>query len=125
MAARRRDPVEDVELPPPARTIAGRNDQLTEAAFKLAHKRLLAGNASAQEVVHFLKQGSVREELEREKIRQENIVLQARVKEMESRVSSENLSREALDAFRGYVPSVDDDEIEGGNDPYLYNIDGL
>ena len=125
MAARRRDPVEDVELPPPAKTLAGRNDQLTEAAFKLAHKRLLNETASAQEVVHFLKQGSIREELEREKIRQENVVLQARVKEMESRVSSENLSRAALDAFRGYVATTDDDEIEGGGDPYLYDVDDV
>ena len=92
----------DTEIPPPATTVEGRNDQLISAAFDLAEKRLHQGTASAQETVHFLKLGSTRAKLEEEKLRAENLALEARVKEMESRRSGEDLYNQALQAFRGY-----------------------
>lgn len=93
----------EVYIPPPAKTLEGRNDQLIEAAFNLAEKRIYNETASAQEVVHFLKQGSVRDRLEIEKIKNENLVLQTRVKEMESRKTSEEVAAKALAAMRGYM----------------------
>lgn len=103
----RRTPVEhehdeEFKLPPPARTLEGRNDQLIEAAFNLAERRIHQGTASAQEVVHFLKQGSMKDKLEMEKLKNETLVLQTRVKEMESRRSSEEMAEKALAAMRGY-----------------------
>lgn len=99
-------------LPPPATTLEGREDQLISAAMDLVERRIHEGTASAQETVHFLKLGSVRNQLEQEKIRHDNILLQTRVKEMESRTSSEALMAEALAAFRGYSGQepVDPDE---------------
>lgn len=93
----------DDELPPPAKTIEGREHQLVAAAFNLAEKRLHAGTASAQETVHFLKLGSVTHQLEKDKLRQENEVLKARVKEMENKKSGDDMLSKALQAFRGYA----------------------
>ncbi len=96
----------DTPIPPPAKTIEGRNDQLIEAAFHLVEQRIHQGTASAQETVHFLKMGHPQQRLVEEKLMQENIVLQARVKEMEGRTSGEEMYKRALDAFRGYSGQV-------------------
>lgn len=104
-APRRKASVSDgnvYELPPPATTIEGRNDQLIAAAFDLVERRIYDGSASAQETVHFLRMGSTKDRLEQEKLRRENLVLETRVKEMESRTSGDELMVRALAAFRGY-----------------------
>lgn len=104
---------EPSNLPPLATTLEGREDQLIGAAMDLVERRIHEGTASAQETVHFLKLGSVRNQLEQTKLRSENEVLATRVKEMESRQSSEGLYAEALKAFRGYAgqePTEDDDD---------------
>jgi len=89
-------------LPPPATTLEGREDQLIAAAMDLVERRIHEGTASAQETVHFLRLGSVRNQLEQDKLRHENEVLKTRVKEMESRRTSEELYEKALAAMRGY-----------------------
>ena len=89
-------------LPPPATTLEGREEQLIAAAMNLVERRINEGTASAQETVHFLKLGSVKNQLEQEKLRAENEVLKARVKEAESRRSGEDMYAKALAAFRGY-----------------------
>lgn len=99
----RRKSDENLEpLPPPATTLEGREDQLIAAAMDLVERRIREGTASAQETVHFLKLGSVRNQLEQEKLRAENEVLLTRVKDMESRRSSDDVYARALAAFRGY-----------------------
>jgi len=112
----RRKPVENSEpLPPPAKTLEGRNDQLIAAAFDLVEQRIHDGVASAQETVHFLRLGSTRDRLEQEKLRKENLVLETRVREMESRTSSNDLYAKALAAFRGYSGAG---PIEGDEDDF-------
>lgn len=114
--ARRPSAGSNEPLPPPATTLEGREDQLIAAAMDLAERRIRDGTASAQETVHFLRLGSVRNQLEQEKLRQENVVLQARVKEMESRKSGEGLYAKALAAFRGYSGQ---DEFDPGEDDFF------
>lgn len=102
-------------LPPPATTLEGREDQLIAAAMDLVEKRISEGSASAQETVHFLKLGSVRNQLEQSKLKAENEMLTARVKEMDSRQNSEGLYAAALAAFKGYSGEevvADDDGYE-------------
>lgn len=91
-----------LNIPPPATTIEGRNNQLVAYAFDLAERRLLEGTASAQEVVHFLRLGAAEQRLKEEKLRNENLVLEARTEEMKQRTSGEELMSKALLAFRGY-----------------------
>jgi cell division protein FtsB len=99
----RRKPQEPMApLPPPATTLEGREDQLVAAAMDLVERRIHEGTASAQETVHFLRLGSVNNQLQNEKLRNENEVLKTRVKEMESRKTGEDMYAKALAAFRGY-----------------------
>lgn len=118
MVRKNPEPHNSTPLPPPAKTLEGREQQLIAAAYDLAERRIHNETASAQEVVHFLKLGTTRERLEQEKLLNELGVLQARVKEMENRRSGEDMYNKALAAFRGYSgqgPIEDDDE-----DPDLY-----
>ncbi len=105
-------------LPPPATTLEGRENQLIAAAMDLVERRIAEGTASAQETVHFLKLGSVRNQLEQNKLQAENEMLTARVKEMESRQSSEGLYAKALAAFKGY--SGQEEEEAEYDDEDLY-----
>lgn len=111
---RRQPEPSSIPLPPPATTLEGREDQLIAAAMDLVEKRIHEGTASAQETVHFLRLGSVRNQLEQDKLRHENEVLKTRVKEMESRRSSEELYERALNAMRGYQGVID--PLEGQDD---------
>lgn len=117
----RRTPDEnDQPLPPPATTLEGREEQLIAASIDLIEERIHQKVASAQEVLHFAKQGTVRMKMELEKIHNENIVLQARVKEMEARASSEELMAKALAAFKGYTGEIAvDPEEDDYDDPEL------
>ena len=117
MVRKKTEPL-DYPLPPPAKTLEGREDQLIAAAMDLVERRIHEGSASAQETVHFLRLGSVRNQLEQDKLRQENLVLQTRVKEMESRKSGEGLYAKALAAFRGYSGQ----ELEVGEEGYDEDI---
>ena len=100
---RRKPEINSEPLPPPATTLEGRENQLIAAAYDLAEERIHDKTASAQEVVHFLRLGTTRERLEQDKLKNELSVLQARVKEMESRRSGEDMYERALAAFRGYA----------------------
>ncbi len=120
MAVKRKattDPL--ASLPPPAKTLEGREDQLIAAAMDLVERRITEGTASAQETVHFLRLGSVRNQLEQDKLRAENSVLKSRVKEMESRKSSEDLYARALAAMRGYQ-GIEPSEEGFDEDPDVY-----
>ena len=84
-------------------------------AFDRVEQRIKDGTASAQELVHYLKLGSMTTELEREKLRYDTELRKAQVEAIESLQRSEELFREALSAFRVYsgeqVSFEDDDDI--------------
>lgn len=90
------------DVPIPAKTSEGREDQLIHAAMDLVEWRIHNGLASAQETVHFLKLGSTKSRLEERKLENEVVVLQARVEEMKARTSSEAMYKEVLEAMRVY-----------------------
>lgn len=95
---------QDKERPqrPPARTPEQRENQLTALAHDLAEQQLREGTASAQVISHFLKQGSERERLEKERLVSENQLLLARVEQLQSATRMEELTRDAINAFRSY-----------------------
>jgi peptidoglycan hydrolase CwlO-like protein len=92
---------------PPATTVEGRENQLINDSYDLAEKQIRNGTASSQILTHFLKLGTEREKLEREKLRNENIVLQKKAQELESGGRLEELTNKALEAFRKYSGSVE------------------
>jgi hypothetical protein len=78
-------------------------------AVDLAENQLSAGTASSQVITHYLKLGSVREGLEREKLRRENHLLAARSDAIESAQRVEELYKSALNAMRTYSGQETDD----------------
>ena len=95
----------------PATTPEGRENQLIAAAVDLAEKQILEGTASSQVLTHYLKLATTREQLEKEKIRNENELLKAKVDSIKSAERMEQLYENAIEAMRGYSsegPTADD-----------------
>ena len=86
----------------PATTPDARENQLISLAVDLAEKQLREGTASAQVITHYLKLGSSRAELEKEKLRNENALLAAKTESLESNKHIEELYMEALEAMKNY-----------------------
>ena len=71
-------------------------------AVDLAERQLEEGTASSQVITHFLKLGSSKERLEREKLEEENKLLRAKTESLQSQKRVEELYAEALTAMRRY-----------------------
>lgn len=79
-----------------------REQQLISAAVDLAEQQLLDGTASAAVITHYLKLGTMREKLERERLVQENKLIDAKISTMESTKRAEELYAEVLTAMKRY-----------------------
>lgn len=101
----------------PARTVEARENQLISKAVDLAEKQLEAGTASAQVIVHYLRLGTTRERLEKEKLKKENQLLEARTEALQSTKRIEELYSQALDAMRSYGSfHAESEELEDEDD---------
>lgn len=87
-----------------------RETQMIAYAMDLVEQRLLDGTASSQETVHFLKLGTTKAELEKEKLKRENKVLEAKAKAIESAEEMKVLYDNAIKAMRNYAGYGDPDE---------------
>jgi hypothetical protein len=97
---------------PPATTLEGRENQLIAMAIDRAEQQIADGTASAQVITHFLKLGTTREQLEQEKIRRENLLLEAKQEAMASSQRSEEMYAEALKAMRAYAGQDVEEDVE-------------
>lgn len=96
----------------PALSPEAREQQMISLAVDLAEKQLLDGSASSQVITHFLKLGTSRAELEKEKLKRENKVLEAKAKAIESSEEVKVLYENALKAMRNYAGYGEADEYE-------------
>lgn len=97
----------------PALSPESRENQAIASAYNLALQQLEDGTASSQVITHFLKLGTAKAELERERMIQENKLIQAKTEALESQKRSEELFNKAITAMRGYQgygDEVDKDE---------------
>jgi hypothetical protein len=94
----------------PALTPDAREKQLAAAAYDLSEQRLLDGTASAQEIVYWLKVGSMREKAERERLAEENKLLRAKTKAIEDDKENRVLYEDAIKAMRNYSGHGDPEE---------------
>lgn len=94
----------------PAINPEAREGQLVSLAIDLAEQQLRDGTASSQVITHYLKLGSTREKLERERLAEENKLLKAKTKAYESAEEIKVLYTEALKAMRNYSGNGDPDE---------------
>lgn len=94
----------------PAMTPDARENQMINLAVDLAERQLEEGTASSQVITHFLKLGSSKERLEREKLEEENKLLRAKTESLQSQKRVEELYAEALSAMRRYNGQGEPDE---------------
>lgn len=91
----------------PATTPEGRENQLISLAYDAAEKAFIEGNAPAQVITHFLKAGSARDALERARLENENLLLAARVDQIQGQQRMEDLYKDAMRAFSEYSGQED------------------
>lgn len=106
-------PREEVELPAPAKTLEGRQNQMINLAYDLVETRLRNGDATSQETTHFLKLGSTLAKLEEEQLQARVELLQGQVEQLRSNARLEEKYDEAIAAMRSYSgqePGLDDPE---------------
>ena len=96
----------------PALSPEARDNQLISMAMDCAEQQMRDGTASSQVITYFLKLGSQKERLERERLEEENKLLKAKTEQLKSQKRSEELMEEALRAFRNYNGQGDPDEYE-------------
>lgn len=87
---------------PPARTLEGREKEVVALAVELAEKQLMEGTAAPSVITHYLKLGTTSYQLELEKLRHENELLQARTENIKSLGRMEELYQEAIESLRKY-----------------------
>jgi len=85
-----------------ATTPEGRENQLIAKAFDLAEKQLEDGTASSQVISHFLKAGSTRDYLEKQRLAMDVELMEAKREMMERNAHIEDLYTNAIEAMRSY-----------------------
>lgn len=96
----------------PALSPEARENQMIALAVDLAEQQLIDGTASAQVITHFLKLGTTKTELEKEKIRKETELLGAKIQMTDSIEEQKKLAEDAIKAMRNYSGTGEDDEYE-------------
>lgn len=86
--------------------------QLASAAADLALEQLEEGTASSQVITQCLKYGTEKFKLERDKLKYENELLQAKKMEIESRKSSDEMFAKAIKAFQTYSGQGDAEDYD-------------
>ena len=104
-----------------ARSPEARENQLISDAYDFAERSMREGTASSQMVTHFLKLGSYKERLEREKLENENELLKAKIKSLESAEKSEEAYEKVIRAMREYSGNFDDEDEYYEDDEYDYD----
>lgn len=110
--AKRTESSEPVRKKRPALTPEGRESQMIDLAIGLAEKQLMEGTASSQVITHYLKLGSMRERLERERLEEENKLLRAKTEALDNQKESRVFYAEVLRAIRNYNGQGDPDEYD-------------
>ena len=94
----------------PMLTPEAKENQMISLAMDCAERQMMEGTASSQVITHFLKLGSERERLEKEKLEEENKLLRAKTKALEESAESKVMYEEVLRAMRDYSGASGPDE---------------
>jgi len=108
LARRAKSPI-DVPLQRPASTPDARENQLISLAVDLAEKQLREGTASSQVITHYLKLASSTERIEKEILELKKELVKAKTENLQSAKRTEELYRDAISAFRSYLPGDSDE----------------
>ena len=87
-----------------------REMQLISLATDLAAQQLLDGTASSQVITHFLKLGTTRMRLEKEKLENETALLKAKKAALETQDNIEKKYADAIQAMKKYSGNFDEED---------------
>lgn len=87
----------------PAISPANRDMQLVSLAVDCAERQLREGTASPSVIVHYLKLGSEKEQLENERLREENKLLKAKTKSIEDAADTKAAYENVIKVLRDYA----------------------
>lgn len=87
---------------PPATTPQGRENQLISLATDLAEKQMRDGSASSQVITHYLKLGSMKDQVEKEILIEQKKLIVAKTQALQSGKNVEELYKNAITAMRNY-----------------------
>lgn len=96
----------------PALSPEARENQLVALAVNLAEQQLRDGTASSQVITHYLKLGSSKEKLEREILKEQKKLIEAKTENLQSTKRIEELYESAMKAMRQYDGTGGGDEYE-------------
>ena len=96
----------------PALSPEARENQMISLAVDLAEKQLMEGTASSQVITHFLKLGTTKAELEKERMVAENKLIVAKTEAIQSAKRVEELYANALKAMQNYSGQGDSDDYQ-------------
>lgn len=96
----------------PASNPESRENQLVSLAVDLAEKQLREGTASSQVITHYLKLGTTMSRLEREKMKLENNLLEAKANALKSAERLEAVYADALASMKIYSGNGDHDDVD-------------
>lgn len=89
-----------------------REQQLISLSENLAEQKLRDGTASSQLIIHYLKLGTTKAALEKEKLRKENNLLEAKTSAIYSAEETKQMIEDAIKAITKYGGHGDPDEYE-------------
>lgn len=96
----------------PASTPEAQEQYMINLAMTLVEKRLREGTASSAETTHFLKLATMKADLEKKKLEEENKLLRAKTETLEAAKDSKEMYENVLKAMNKYNGMGDDDEYE-------------
>lgn len=94
----------------PAINPEAEENQMISLAIDLAKQQLLDGTASSQVITHFLKLGTAKAQLEKEKLEKENKLLAAKTDAIEQSSANNDMYEKAVAAMKNYTGNGDYDE---------------
>lgn len=94
----------------PPMTDEGRENVLIGLAIDEAERQIRNGTASSQILTHYLRLGTTREKLEKERLEKEIEMLRAKTEVLESTKRVEELYSNALNAMREYSGTGSDND---------------
>lgn len=97
-------------IPTPILSDSARENRVIAAAFNLAEKQILEGTASAMVLTHFLKLGSEKEKLERQKLESENELLRKKAEAYDQAMLRNKDYKVVIEALREYNGLSTEDE---------------
>ena len=117
MAARKSSKTDSgFQEPAPAFTPEEWENRLIAMSFRAVEQRITNGTATAAEYVHFLKAGSVKQQEEMRKLKEENALLRAKTSAIEAEKDRAGFYKEVIDALSSYRTETTDVPF----DPYIY-----